>query len=160
MIGKTPHRPRRRVLRAAGADRKLPTRGAPASPATTDPSKSRPAKTSPSSAGRLFNRCEVLDRGVDVRGSARGLRVGGLERRAREQQHDREGKLVHGFSPCSPNVARPSPRWLRNGESSAHEVCGGPLADAHPIADIDAAHVFSFLSALGGRRCGLWSSDR
>ena len=79
--------------------RYLPAGTTPASKPTAHAGESRPAIRSPSAASRRFDRREVLR--SDVIGPARGLRVGGEDRRSCEQQCDRKGErdFAHQVSP-------------------------------------------------------------
>src|SRR6516164_11118301 len=86
----------------------LPAGTTPASKPTADANKARPAIRSPSAARRRFDRREVLRSTGDVIGSARGLRVGGEDRRSCEQQCDRKGErdfahqFLLRFAGCAP----------------------------------------------------------
>src|SRR5215468_4276078 len=79
----------------------LPAGTTPAPKPTAGADESRPAIRSLSAASRRFDRREVLRSTGDVIGPARGLRVGGDDRRSCEQQRDRKGErdFAHQVSP-------------------------------------------------------------
>src|SRR5262249_9426304 len=88
----------------------LPAGTTPASKPTADANKARPAIRSPSAARRRFDRREVLRSTGDVLGPARGLRVGGEDRRSCEQQCDRKGERDFAHQ-VSPEVCGMCPTW-------------------------------------------------
>src|SRR5262245_19684380 len=106
---------------AASSCAGLPAGTTPATEPTAHADKARPTIGSPSPASRRFDRREVLRSTGDVIGPARGLRVGGQDRRSCEQRRDRKGErdFAHQFSPwfvgmCPTWQPRPPilPTWL------------------------------------------------
>jgi len=82
----------------------LPAGTAPAAKPTAGANKSGPAIRSPSAASRRFDRREVLRSTGDIIGPARGLRVGGEDRRSCEQQCDRKAARDFAHQVSAPLV--------------------------------------------------------
>src|SRR5436305_1363501 len=72
----------------------LPAGTTPAAKAAAHAHESRPAIGAPSAAGGRLDRTEILCCAGDVIGAARGLRIGGRDRRSRKGERDRQGKLL------------------------------------------------------------------
>src|SRR5438067_1937613 len=69
----------------------LPAGTTPAAKAAAHAHESRPAIGAPSAAGGRLDRTEILCCAGDVIGAARGLRIGGRDRRSRKGERDRQG---------------------------------------------------------------------